>query len=163
MLINMKACTNFILEDFSMFNKNLSSDELRQQFDKKHEHIKKYKKSFHELFLLLIKDKHINSSIFCDKTLLSPMTYSRYKRGKQYPSMRAIITMAIAFDLDMPMVETLLLSAGYAFDLNNKVHYAYQTLVKDYQGKSIYECNDYLAALGIEKKDFLGDKTTTED
>ena len=69
--------------------------------------------------------------------------------------MKVLVAFCIAYEIDMPVVEVLLHSAGYALRLSDKVHFAYYFLLTDYSGRSIAECNELLEQLKIGKTDLL--------
>lgn len=96
---------------------------------------------------------------FADKTQLSANMLYRLKKQvdeKDPPQRNTLITVAVAYNLDLMMTQALLYSLGLGFNRFSKRDYAYTFLLTRCRGKSIDECNDILEKLGIEEKYRLG-------
>ena len=102
---------------------------------------------------------------FAEVTGLGPSTYDRIKRGKDewVPLLRTFMTLCMVYQLNITMVRELRQSYGYDFNPKDRVHQAYVYLLVNCRGKSLAYCNKVLEALGIEKKDYLGDGTIDEE
>ena len=127
---------------------------LQKKFNNDFELSQKINKTFKELMTMIFKEKRIYQETFCEKTDLSPMTFSRLKNG-EIPKMKTLIAFCISFEIGIQTVLILLNAMGHSFIMGDRVHYAYSYLITNYSGTSIYECNRILEALGIEEKYLL--------
>ena len=96
---------------------------------------------------------------FADTTQLSANMLYRLKKQvdeKDPPQRNTLITVAVAYNLDLMMTQALLYSLGLGFNRFSKRDYAYTFLLTRCRGKSINQCNDILEKLGIEEKYRLG-------
>lgn len=96
---------------------------------------------------------------FSKKTGLSPNMFSRIRKyvdRKDPPQRNTLISIAVGYNLDFQITARLLESLGSGFILSNERDYAYQFILTNCRGKSVDECNEILADLGIEEKYWLG-------
>jgi hypothetical protein len=82
------------------------------------------------------------------------MAFTRLKNGN-IPEMNVLISVCIAFEIDVQNTLTQLNSAGYSFKMTDRVHYAYYFLITNYSGRNISECNEILIKIGIAEKHLL--------
>lgn len=145
------------MEDFIA---NYSYDEwekLKNQFEKDYANSTKYNKSYSEMMGEILKGETYKS--FADKTQLNEnQLYRQCNRvdEKDPPQRNTLMSICIAYDLDLMMTQALLHSLGLDFNRFNKRDYAYTFLLTRCRGKSIDECNEILKELGIEQKYWLG-------
>lgn len=132
-------------------------EQLRQKFEENFELSKKNNKNFAEMFRTILEEKQITKEEFIQEVGLSGKTFDRYLNNTKDPSLKSIISFAVAFELDMLNVITLLRAGGYGLDFTDRTQYAYSYLITDCSGMTITECNQVLEAIGIEKKDLLRD------
>lgn len=130
---------------------------LEKEFLNDYENSTKYNKSFSELISSVLEDETYKS--FVDTTQLSANMLYRLKKQvdeKDPPQRNTLITVAVAYNLDLMMTQALLYSLGLGFNRFSKRDYAYTFLLTRCRGKSINQCNDILEKLGIEEKYRLG-------
>lgn len=135
-------------------------EEFIKNFKKQFEYARETNKTFKEMVEPIIS--HTNSTIFCEKTDLSPATFSRFKipvnekTGKEYkPSVQALVAFCVGYEIDLPNAIAIRRSYGYTFNITDPVEYAYMYLITHYSGRPISECNALLKKLGIEEKFLL--------
>jgi predicted transcriptional regulator len=126
-----------------------------------------YSDKFPKLFDNSLKMKGMSEDDFKLEAGVSTSTMNRlisgkYKRGgaekNYYPTMRMIITISVACELDMFQTRKLLRSVGLNFDETRKIHYAYFYIVTHCKGKSIEHCNNVLKAMGAKRDELLGER-----
>lgn len=116
---------------------------------------KKAHVEFHEIMRNIFKERNITSGkIFTEITGMDREYYSKF-RNKYIPKMKTLVTLCIALDIEVNIVQWLLHSIGLGFKKHNKVHYAYYYLLSNYRGSDIEDCNMILKHLGIDEKDYL--------
>lgn len=125
---------------------------LEKEFFDDYEKSTKYNKSFSELISDVLEDETYMS--FADKTELSANMLYRLKNQvdeKDPPQRSTLISVAVAYNLDLMMTQALLYSLGLGFNRFSKRDYAYTFLLTRCRGKSIAECNAILEELGIKE------------
>lgn len=132
-------------------------EQLKQKFEENFELSKKNNKNFGEMFRTILEEKQITKEEFIQEVGLSGKTFDRYLNNTIDPSLKSIISFAVAFELDMLNVITLLRAGGYGLDFTDRTQYAYSYLITDCSGMTITECNQVLETIGIDKKDLLKD------
>ena len=132
-------------------------EQIKQKFEENFELSKKNNKNFGEMFKTILDEKEITKEEFIQEVGLTGKTFDRYLKNTTDPSLKSIISFAVAFELDMLNVITLLRAGGYGIDFTDRTQYAYSYLITDCKGMSITECNEILSELGINKKDLLND------
>ena len=133
-------------------------EKLEKEFYRDFERSTMYNKSFSELISDILGN--VSYDEFAEKTQLSPNMLYRLKKQvdeKNPPQRNTLITVSIAYDLDLMMTQALLHSLGLGFNRFNKRDYAYTFLLTRCRGKDLFECNEILEKLGIEKKYWLGE------
>lgn len=132
-------------------------EKIVRQFERDFANSTKYNKSFSEMIGEVLEGETYKS--FGDKTKLSENQLYRLRKRvdeKDPPQRNTLISVCIAYDLDLMMTQALLHSLGLDFNRFNKRDYAYTFLLTRCRGKSIDECNEILKELGIEEKYWLG-------
>lgn len=132
-------------------------EKIVRQFEKDFANSTKYNKSFSEMIGEVLEGETYMS--FGNKTKLSENQLYRLRKRvdeKDPPQRNTLISVCIAYDLDLMMTQALLHSLGLDFNRFNKRDYAYTFLLTRCRGKSIDECNEILKELGIEEKYWLG-------
>lgn len=132
-------------------------EKLSKQFERDFANSAKYNKSFSEMIGEVLEGETYMS--FAEKTKLCENQLYRLRNRvdeKDPPQRNTLISVCIAYDLDLMMTQALLHSLGLDFNRFNKRDYAYTFLLTRCRGKSIDECNEILKELGIEKKYWLG-------
>ena len=130
---------------------------LQKEFLRDYETSTKYNKSFGKMICEILEGVTYNQ--FAEKTELSPNMLYRLKYQvdeKDPPQRNTLISVCIAYHLDLMMTQALLYSLGLGFNRFNKRDYAYTFLLTRCRDKDINECNEILKNLGIEKKYWLG-------
>lgn len=94
--------------------------------------------------------KKWNTSIFQDKTWLSPMDYSRIQKPNHIFQLPAYTAMAIGLGLSLHDTEEILRASGLAYNTGDIEHCAYVFVLSTFQGCSIEECNEVLMSLGVK-------------
>ncbi len=121
-------------------------------FLKDYENSTRYNKPFSALISDVLENETYKS--FADKTGLSENMLYRLKKQvdeKDPPQRNTLITVCIAYKLDLMMAQTLLYSLGLGFNRFNKRDYAYTFLLTQCRDRSIDQCNEILGQLGIEQ------------
>ncbi len=130
---------------------------LESLFLKDYENSTRYNKPFSALISDVLENETYKS--FADKTGLSENMLYRLKKQvdeKDPPQRNTLITVCIAYKLDLMMAQALLYSLGLGFNRFNKRDYAYTFLLTQCRDRSIDQCNEILGQLGIEQKYWLG-------
>lgn len=141
----------------------------KQKFEREYSRLCMYTRTFSELMQKIMREQAVvdidgELVIIDDKkkfeviTGLNRSTYRRIGIDKYIPSLSTFITLCMIYDLDLALASTLRASLGRSFCMTNRLHYAYCYLLVNCRGKSLSYCNKVLQTLGIEEKDFLGDK-----
>lgn len=131
--------------------------EMKKQFDSDLEQSQKVSKSFQAMILDILGNE--NGKDFSDRTGLNPNMLTRFKyyiNKNDPPKMYSLISVCVGYNVDLMTTECLLHSLGLGFNRQNKRDYAYSYLLTSCRGKNIYEANEILLYLGIEKKYCLG-------
>lgn len=132
-------------------------EKIVKQFERDFANSTKYNKSFSEMIGEVLEGETYMS--IAEKTKLSENQLYRLRKRvdeKDPPQRNTLISVCIAYDLDLMMTQALLHSLGLDFNRFNKRDYAYTFLLTRCRGKSIDECNEILKELGIEEKYWLG-------
>lgn len=132
-------------------------EKVVKQFERDYANSTKYNKSFTEMIGEILEGETYMS--FADKTKLSENQLYRLRKRvdeKDPPQRNTLMSVCVAYDLDLMMTQALLHSLGLDFNRFNKRDYAYTFLLTRCRGKSIDECNEILKELGIEEKYWLG-------
>lgn len=132
-------------------------EKLEREFFNDYEKSTKYNQSFGELISHVLECETYMS--FADKTQLSENMLYRLKKQvneKDPPQRSTLVSVAVAYNLDLMMTQALLHSLGLGFNRFSRRDYAYTFLLTRCRGKTIDECNEILEELAIEKKYWLG-------
>lgn len=132
-------------------------EKIVKQFERDFANSTKYNKSFTEMIGEVLEGETYMS--FAEKTKLCANQLYRLRKRvdeKDPPQRNTLISVCVAYDLDLMMTLALLNSLGLDFNRFNKRDYAYTFLLTRCRGKSIDECNEILKGLGIEKRYWLG-------
>lgn len=132
--------------------------EMEERFEKDFENSVKYNKPFSALINEVLKGE--TAGKFEKRTGLTQNMLSRLKNrvDSANPSQKnTIITVCVAYDLDLMMAQALLYSQGSMLNRFNKNDYAYSFILTQCRGKSVDECNEILKKLGIEEGYLLGE------
>lgn len=114
-------------------------------------------KPFTEIIKDIIGDDTLDE--FQDKTELGKdMFYNLKKRvNKDNPCRKStIVSVCVGYGVGLQIAEELLRSQGSSFNPHSDRDSAYITLLTEYRGKSIEECNKLLEKLNVRKEDRLG-------
>jgi len=111
--------------------------------------------TFHETMKNIFEYRNWNSTKFENKTGLAKINYTRAMKENHNPTIRTIITICVALDINMMMTNYLLELKGFKLTMNDKVHRAYAYLIENFKGSDIEDCNIILAKMGVEEKNFL--------
>ena len=97
-----------------------------------------------------IRLRNMNSAVFAEKTLLDESYYRHAQRndGKALPEVRTVVAMCVGLGLDLPQSQELLRLAGRALN-DSREHVAYGFVLSMLRGQSIYDCNTFLAEVGV--------------
>lgn len=130
---------------------------IKREFKTDLDNSRNYNKSFREMLSDILKGETYMS--FASKTGLSCNMFYRLLHEvdeKDPPQRSTLISVCVAYDLDLLMTQSLLESLGLGFNRFNTRDYAYSFLLTRCRGKDIDECNEILKELGVDKKYFLG-------
>ena len=90
------------------------------------------------------------SGMFVQKTNLISKVYDRAKNNvKTMPKLKTIVTIAVAYDLDLSTTEELLRLAGHAFIPTSQEHDCYKFILTTMYGYTMQDKNDLLASEGF--------------
>lgn len=145
------------MEDFIAGYSYDEWEKIVKQFERDYANSTKYNKSFSEMIGEILEGETYMS--FADKTKLNVNQLYRLRKRvdeKDPPQRNTLMSVCVAYDLDLMMTQALLHSLGLDFNRFNKRDYAYTFLLTRCRGKSIDECNEILKELGIEEKYWLG-------
>lgn len=132
-------------------------EKISKQFERDFANSTKYNKSFSEIVGEVLEGETYMS--FAEKTKLCENQLYRLRKRvdeKDPPQRNTLISVCVAYELDLMMAQALLHSLGLDFNRFNKRDYAYTFLLTGCRGKGIDECNEILKELGIEEKYWLG-------
>ncbi|MDR1538127.1 MAG: hypothetical protein LBU32_09065 [Clostridiales bacterium] len=122
----------------------------REEFEAQYTQHKALTKTFWQRAYEIMEMKHWNSSVFCERTQLNEITYSRAKNNNEsLPDVRTVIAMCAGLDLDMPLTTELLSLAGHTLS-NSREHQALGFVITGFKGKGIYERNAFLESLDLQ-------------
>ena len=117
-------------------------------------------RNFVEQFETYRKAKGCNCTTFCDQTGLDKNIYYRLKKPDESFSLRILVTVCVAFGLDLEQSTAFLRAKGRALDPTNRVHFAYAYIISRHPDISVTDANLLLADLLSDLKDapkyFLG-------
>lgn len=122
-----------------------------EQYRKIHDRQADKFESANEMMLHYMKEAKWNTTIFQEKTLLSPNDYSRLKDPKHNFKLPAYVAMAVGLNLSKSEFQEIIKKAGLCLVDGDEVHDAYSFLLTLMIDHDIDECNDFLEKLGIEK------------
>lgn len=145
------------MEDFIAGYSYDEWEKIVKQFERDYANSTKYNKSFSEMIGEILEGETYMS--FGNKTKLNVNQLYRLRKRvdeKDPPQRNTLMSVCVAYDLDLMMTQALLHSLGLDFNRFNKRDYAYTFLLTRCRGKSIDECNEILKELGIEEKYWLG-------
>lgn len=145
------------MEDFIAGYSYDEWEKIVKQFERDYANSTKYNKSFTEMIGEILEGETYMS--FGNKTKLNANQLYRLRKrvDEKDPLQRnTLMSVCVAYDLDLMMTQALLHSLGLDFNRFNKRDYAYTFLLTRCRGKSIDECNEILKELGIEEKYWLG-------
>ena len=107
---------------------------------------------FQQQLSFLLKMKKTTAEKVAGEIGIEAKTLSRYRHGRNAPSMQVLIAICMVLNLDIKQSTVLLTSLGFCFLGTSKEHYAYMRLIENHRGASIVECNKILTGLHIDKK-----------
>ena len=116
-------------------------------------------KTANEMLWSYMQDAKWNTSIFQDRTLLSPMDYTRVQKPNHIFKMPAYVAMAVGLGLSLQEFQTVIKQAGLCLKEGDKTDDAYSFLLSVMQGQSVDECNDFLENVDVPR---LGTHTREE-
>lgn len=132
-------------------------EKIRDSFARDCANAMKKAGSFRDLIQEILKGETPES--FEEKTGLTQNMFDRITgqvEREDLPWRKTLMSICVAYDLDVVMAYRLLDSLGLRFDPVNRRDYAYLLLLTRCRGKSIAECNEILKALGIPQGDWIG-------
>ena len=107
-------------------------------------------KTANEVFWRYMRAAKWNTGIFQDKTLLSPMDYTRIQKPEHTFKLPAYVAMAVGLQLSVTEFQDAIKHSGLCLIEGDKKHDAYSFILSVMQGKDIDECNEFLESVGIE-------------
>ncbi len=96
-----------------------------------------------------MQQAHWNTRIFQDKTLLSPMDYTRVQKKEHIFKLPTYMAMAVGLGLTLMEFQEVIQKAGMCLVKGNIEHDAYSFALTTLQGVGIDRCNEFLSAIGI--------------
>lgn len=130
-----------------------------RQFESIHRRKESHAKTANEMLWEFMTEAKWNTSIFQDKTLLSPMDYTRIQKPDHKFKMPAYMAMAVGLGLSLDEFQKVISQAGLSLKEGDELDDAYSFILSVMQGKSIDECNDFLEEVGLQ---ILGTHTRDE-
>ena len=127
-------------------------EKISKQFERDFANSTKYNKSFSEMIGEVLDSETYMS--FAEKVKLCENQLYRLRKRvdeKDPPQRNILLSVCVAYNLDLMMTQSLLHSLGLEFNRFNKRDYAYTFLLTRCRGKSIDECNKILKELELEK------------
>ena len=122
---------------------------LREDFEARYADHKEMTQTFWERAYSIMQKKKWNTAIFCEKTQLNEMTYSRAKNNfNSNPDVRTVISICAGLDLDLPLTTELLGLAGHTLS-NTREHQAYGYVISVMKGRTIHERNQFLESVQV--------------
>ena len=106
-------------------------------------------KTANELLWGYMVDDKWNTSIFQDRTLLSPMDYTRIQKPDHRFKLPAYMAMAVGLGLSLSEFQFVIKQAGLSLIDGDKQDDAYTFVLSVLQGRPIDECNDFLETIGL--------------
>ena len=91
-----------------------------------------------------------NTTVFQDRTLLSPMDYTRIQKPDHVFKLSAYVAMAVGLRLSITEFQDAIRRSGLCLIEGDYKHDAYGFILSVMQGKNIDECNEFLEKSGIE-------------
>ncbi len=108
-------------------------------------------KTANEMLWSYMQDAKWNTSIFQDRTLLSPMDYTRIQRPDYIFKMPAYVAIAVGLGLSLQEFQGVIKQAGLCLKEGDKTDDAYSFILSVMQGQPIDECNDFLENVDVPK------------
>lgn len=121
-----------------------------EAYEKIHARQQTNRKTANEALLDHFAQEKWNTAIFQEKTLLSPVDYSRVKQKDHIFTLRSYVAMAVGLQLSFQEFQNIINLAGISLIVGDREHDAYSYLLTALQGKGIDECNDFLEKIGVE-------------
>lgn len=105
--------------------------------------------NFSETLVAHMKRKGVTIEQLAENCLMSNRQIYRF-RQTPYPSitLSQVVSLCIGLKLHPVFSEDLIKKAGFSFNMSPQ-HKAYHMLILTMSSNSIYECNEYLAQIGI--------------
>lgn len=143
-------------------DKNISviqhAEELRQkqvEFEAQYADHLAVTETFWQAAFNIMRKRKWNTRIYCEKTGLNEMTYSRAKNNADsLPDFLTVISICAGLDLDIGVTTNLLGLAGHTFS-GSRDHQAYSFVITNYRGRSLAEKNEFLDSINVTR---LGSK-----
>ena len=136
------------------YNKALSKklEDAKVEFQKQLARKKGIKETTSERMRKYMDNAHWNSIIFQEKTLLSPMDYSRVNNKDKHHKFKvpAYTAMAVGLELTLHETEDALRLSGLGYDPNDITDSAYMFILSSFHGSPIDECNMVLEEIGVK-------------
>jgi hypothetical protein len=127
-----------------------NAEELRrkqEQFESDYETHRALTPTFWERAHEIMEAKHWNTTIFCEKTGLEAIVYSRIKNNPDSnPKIRTVISICAGLDLDINMTDELLGLAGHRLSISREDQ-ALAFAITGFRGKPIEERSAFLESL----------------
>lgn len=134
------------------FEANTQNTEIynkAKDFEKKFQRSIATHKTANELLWEYMKNDHWNTTIFLDRTNLSPMDYSRVQKPDHKFKMPALVAMGVGLGLDQSEMEEVLTLEGLSFREGDREQQAYKYLFTGMYGCSIVKCNKFLSKVNV--------------
>lgn len=130
------------------FDANTQNAELfnkAKEFERKYRRSKTSHKTANEQLWEYIQGEHWNSVTFTQHTGLDAMHYTRVQKPDHKFTLRPLVAIGVGLKLDLCEMEEVLSLAGLSFNPTDHEAQAYKFLFTGMHGKTIEECNDFLA------------------
>jgi hypothetical protein len=119
------------------------------------------KSCWERIYEIATSNGSTTSGMFKQKTGLIPKYFDRAKKNDpSMPEMRAIITIAAAYDLDLTTTEELLKLAGHSFSPTSKEHDCFRFIITTMYGYTMQAKNELLDEEGFDP---LGSKPQNKE
>lgn len=136
-------------QNLELYDKAIALKNFKAKFQKEYDENNTYNKSLSQRLCGIMDEKHWNVSIFQDNTLLTDGAWRDAHKENYKPTLKTLVSICVGLQLPFKTSEELLRLGGYVLNTSLE-HQAYQCILTEFQGCTIYECNDVLAELDVD-------------
>lgn len=134
----------------------LSKGEI-EEFEEEYNLTSDAQKTYGQIIKRIMEKKGLNAAKASELTGLNQALFYNLDKPGGSIQKRFVVSIAVAFSLDVHITEYILESCGMRFNVNDRLDKAYIYIIENYKGLSIEEYNGILRDLGVKGKDMLGE------